>query len=224
MINKSSLDFLEKLKHNNHREWFQSQADLYQKYKADYHQLIEKILEQLVPLDAQLANLEVKNCTFRINRDIRFSKDKSPYKTHMSMWFTRNKHQKNFPGYYLHLDGNHSFVAGGMWAPEANSLNLIRKEIAFFAEDLEAALNQKAFKKYYQGLDTDPKMMLKSAPKGFDKDHPALEWLKYKSFTASTFFDVNEAFEPEFVSKVVEKMIALKPLNDFLVRALTENE
>ncbi len=223
MIQKSSLQFLEQLKQNNNREWFQSQAKAYQLYKADYHQIIQKTLDALVPLDIQLANLEVKNCTFRINRDIRFSKDKSPYKTHMSFWFTRNKHQKNFPGYYVHLEGNQSFVAGGLWGPDAEQLQLIRKEIAFFYEDLEAALLDKNFLKYYNGLDSDPNLMLKTSPKGFEKDHPAINWLRYKSFTCSSYFEAKEAFEPEFVSQIAQKLIALKPLNEFLERALTEN-
>ncbi len=224
MLAKSSFEFLSALEQNNHRDWFQQHAKDYDAYKKDYHQMIDSLLEVLKSWDADLANLEVKNCTFRINRDIRFSKDKSPYKTHMSMWFSKNKLQKNAPGYYLHLHPKGSFVAGGLWCPEAADLHLIRKELAFFYEDLDQIISDKHFKKYYNGLDQDTNHMLKTSPKNFEKDHPASHWLKYKSFTASHYFDLAEAFHPNFAQQVAAKMKPLKPLNDFLVRALTENE
>jgi uncharacterized protein (TIGR02453 family) len=93
--------------------------------------------------------LEVKNCTFRINRDIRFSKDKSPYKTNMGVWFTQNKNRKNSPGYYIHYEKGNSFIAGGVWCPEANELKQIRKEIEFFHDDLDRIVANKNFKKEF---------------------------------------------------------------------------
>lgn len=215
-----SLKFLEDLKANNNREWFLANKSRYEAYKKSYHTLIAAILDEMKETDEKLQNLEVKNCTFRINRDIRFSKDKSPYKTHMGIWLSQNIFSKNAPGYYLHIEKDKSFVAGGVWCPEAEELKKIRHEIAFFYEDLEKIISTKEFAKTYQSLDREENMVLKTAPKGYEKDHPALHWLQLKSFTASKPFDNKQITSEDFVSFVAQKMKALKPLNDFLYRAL----
>lgn len=220
MIQKETLQFLDDLKNNNHRDWFVEQKKRYDAYKQDYHRVIENLLAQLKPFDGKLQPLEVKHCTFRINRDIRFSKDKSPYKTHMGIWLSQNHMMKNAPGYYLHISSEESFVAGGLWCPEAPELQKIRKEIAFFHEDLEQILNHKTFQKYFKDLDRPEGQVLKTVPKGFEKDHPALHWLQLKSHTASLPIPTKELFEPKALNHVVEVMKSLKPLNDFIYRAL----
>jgi uncharacterized protein (TIGR02453 family) len=168
--------------------------------------------------------LEVKNCTFRINRDIRFSKDKSPYKTNMGAWFTQNKNRKNSPGYYVHFEKGNSFLAGGVWCPEPNELKAIRKEIEFFYDDLEAIVADATFKKEYKELTREEANVLKKAPKDFDPNHPAIEFLKLKSYTASQKIDDSWFTQPDFSKKVAQKLIALKPMNDFLRRALETQE
>ena len=176
------------------------------------------------PLDESLELLEVKNCTFRINRDIRFSKDKSPYKTNMGVWLTQNKFRKNSPGYYIHFEKGNSFIAGGVWCPEADELKKIRKEIVFFYEDLEAIVNDYNFKKEFISITQNESNSLKNAPKGFEPNHPAIEFLKLKSFTASEKID-DELFTNKDFSKVIaQKLIVLKPLNDFLTRALATED
>ena len=172
------------------------------------------------PYDANLEHLLVKNCTFRINRDIRFSKDKSPYKTHLSVWISTMSNIKNGPGYYVHIDENESFLAGGIYCPEPGDLKKIRNEIAYFQEDLEKIVQEKGFKKNYKDLDFDEKLMLKTAPKGYEKDHPALTYLKLKSFTATHPINFKEATQPNFTSMISEKLLLLKPFNTFLQRAL----
>jgi uncharacterized protein (TIGR02453 family) len=224
MIQKETLQFLDDLKNNNHRDWFIEQKKRYDAYKQDYHRVIENLLAQLKPFDDKLQPLEVKHCTFRINRDIRFSKDKSPYKTHMGIWLSQNRMMKNAPGYYLHISPEETFVAGGLWCPEAPELQKIRKEIAFFHEDLEQILQHKTFQKYFKDLDRQEGQVLKTAPKGFEKDHPALHWLQLKSHTASFPIPTKELFEPKTLNHVVEVMKSLKPLNDFIYRALETEE
>ena len=141
MITKEAVQFLEDLVANNNTEWMHANKKRYENFKKDYHNYIASILAVMKPLDKSLEPLEVKNCTFRINRDIRFSKDKSPYKTNMGVWLTQNKFSKNSPGYYIHFEKGKSFIAGGVWCPEPQELKRIRKEIAFFHEDLEAIIS-----------------------------------------------------------------------------------
>ena len=220
MITKEALQFLEDLIANNNTEWMHANKKRYDNYKKDYHNFIGSILAEMKPLDKALEPLEVKNCTFRINRDIRFSKDKSPYKTNMGVWFTQNKFRKNSPGYYIHYEKGNSFIAGGVWCPEPNELKQIRKEIAFFYEDLEAIVNNKKFKSEYGSLSRDENNTLKKAPKDFDPNHPAIDYLKLKSFTASTKIEDTLFTDNDFSKIVAQKLIALKPINDFLNRAL----
>lgn len=224
MITKEALQFLTDLIANNNTEWMHANKKRYENYKKEYHNYIASILNEMKPLDESLELLEVKNCTFRINRDIRFSKDKSPYKNNMGVWLTQNKFRKNSPGYYIHFEKGNSFIAGGVWCPEADELKKIRKEIVFFYEDLEAIVNDYNFKKEFISITQNDSNSLKNAPKGFEPNHPAIEFLKLKSFTASEKID-DELFTNKDFSKVIaQKLIVLKPLNDFLTRALATED
>jgi uncharacterized protein (TIGR02453 family) len=224
MITKEALQFLSDLIANNNTEWMHTNKKRYDNYKKDYHNFIASILAEMKPLDRTLEPLEVKNCTFRINRDIRFSKDKSPYKTNMGVWMSQNKNRKNAPGYYIHFEKGNCFIAGGVWCPEPSELKLIRKEIEFFHDDLEAIVTNKNFKSEFKELSREENNVLKKAPKDFDPNHPAIEFLKLKSFTASHKIDEKSFSEPDFSKKVAQQLIVLKPMNDFLRRALETEE
>jgi len=224
MLTKESLQFLDDLKKNNNRDWFQDNKKRYEIFKKDYHQLVSDFLDVMKPLDPSLELLEVKNCTFRINRDIRFSKDKSPYKAHLGVWMSTGAKGANRAGYYVHIEKEASFIAGGFYSPEAADLKKVRKEIAFFHEDLEAILADKNFKKEFGSLDVNETNSLKSMPRGYEKDHPAIEFLKLKSFTATQKYDISEVTQKDFVAKMSKKLIALKPLNEFINRALDTDE
>lgn len=220
MITKEAVQFLADLVANNNTEWMHANKKRYENFKKDYHNYIASLLAEIKPLDKTLEPLEIKNCTFRINRDIRFSKDKSPYKTNIGVWMSQNKFSKNAPGYYVHFEKGNSFIAGGVWCPEPNELKQIRKEIAFFHEDLEAIVNDKKFKSEFGGLTRDENNVLKKAPKDFESDHPAIEFLKLKSFTASEKIDDKLFLDKDFSKKIAQKLILMKPMNDFLSRAL----
>lgn len=222
MLSKESLQFIDDLTANNNRDWFLDNKKRYEKFKTDYQNLVAAFLAEIKPLDASLELLEVKNCTFRINRDIRFSKDKTPYKNHLGVWMSSGVKGANRAGYYIHIGKNESFIAGGCYAPEAEDLKKIRKEIAFFYEDLEEIVGEKSFQKEFVQLDQGN--ALKNAPKDFEKDHPAIAFLKLKSFVAMQKFDYREATKKDFVKETVAKLILLKPLNDFINRALTTEE
>ena len=224
MLSKDSLQFLDDLKANNNRDWFLDNKKRYAFFKKDYQLLVSDFLDAMKPLDPSLEMLEVKNCTFRINRDIRFSKDKSPYKDHIGVWMSSGSKGMNRSGYYIHIARAGSFIAGGFYCPEAEDLKKVRKEIAYFHEDLEEILNEKTFKKEFGDFDRNETNVLKNPPRGYEKDHPAIELLKLKSFETSQKFDIEEVTNKDFVSKMSKKLIVLKPLNEFINRALTSEE
>ena len=225
MLTTDTIEFLKDLKANNNRDWFLENKKRYEVFKKDYQQIVADLLAVMKPQDPSLEMLEVKNCTFRINRDIRFSKDKTPYKTHIGIWMPCGRVKgKNSPGYYIHLDEKEAFIAGGLYAPEADELKKIRKEIAFFYEDLQEILNKKEFKKVFKDFDRNEKSVLKNPPRGYEKEHPAIDLLKLKSFESSFKINFNDVIKKEFVSAVTKKLILLKPLNEFLARALITDE
>ena len=224
MLSKDSLQFLDDLKANNNRDWFLDNKKRYEVFKKDYQQLVADFLDAMKPLDPTLEMLEVKNCTFRINRDIRFSKDKSPYKDHVGIWMSSGAKGMNRSGYYVHIARAGSFIAGGFYCPEAEDLKKVRKEIAFFHEDLEEIMHDKNFQKEFGDFDRNENNLLKNPPRGYEKDHPAIEFLKLKSFETSQKFNIEEVLKKDFVSKMTQKLIVLKPLNDFINRALTAED
>jgi uncharacterized protein (TIGR02453 family) len=221
MLSKNTLQFLDDLKANNNRDWFLENKKRYEAVKKEYQQLVGDFLDTMKPLDPSLEMLEVKNCTFRINRDIRFSKDKTPYKSHLGVWLSSGAKGMNRSGYYLHLERGASFIAGGLYCPEAADLKKMRKEIAYFHDDLEAILNEKDFKREFKDFDRNEKDTLKNPPRGYEKEHPAIEFLKLKSFECSQKIDISEVTKKDFVATMSKKLITLKPLNDFINRALT---
>ncbi|MNX17861.1 hypothetical protein D3C86_477500 [compost metagenome] len=224
MLSKETLQFLDDLKANNNRDWFQDNKKRYEALKKEYQQLVSDFLDAMKPLDPSLEMLEVKNCTFRINRDIRFSKDKSPYKSHLGVWISSGVKGLNRSGYYVHIQNGGSFIAGGLYCPEPEDLKKMRKEIAFFHDDLEEILAEKKFKKEFENFDRNESNTLKNPPRGYEKDHPAIELLKLKSFECSQKFDISEVTKKDFVATMSQKLIALKPLNEFINRALTSDE
>ncbi|MBA4277135.1 DUF2461 domain-containing protein [Flavobacterium sp.] len=224
MLSKNSLQFLDDLKTNNNRDWFLDNKKRYEVFKKDYQQLVTDFLDAMKPLDPSLEMLEVKNCTFRINRDIRFSKDKSPYKDHVGIWISSGSKGMNRSGYYIHISRTGSFIAGGLYCPEAEDLKKMRKEIAFFHEDLEEIINNKNFQKEFGDFDRNEKNLLKNPPRGYEKDHPAIEFLKLKSFETSQKFNIEDVLQEDFVAKMTKKLIVLKPLNDFINRAVTAED
>ena len=224
MLSKDTLQFLEDLKANNNRDWFLDNKKRYEAFKKEYHQLVSDFLDAMKPLDSTLEMLEVKNCTFRINRDIRFSKDKSPYKSHLGIWLSSGAKGNNRSGYYVHIEKEASFIAGGLYCPEAEDLKKVRKEIAYFHEDLKAILVEKNFEKEFSDFDRNATNVLKNPPRGYEKDHPAIELLKLKSFECSHKFDILAVTQKDFVAVMSQKLIVLKPLNNYINRALSTEE
>jgi len=221
MITPATLQFLEDLKKNNERDWFQANQKRYELYKTDYKNTVEEFLDTIKPLDDTLEQLEFKDCSYRINRDIRFTKDKTPYKTHMGIWMCEGKKNTNLAGYYVHIENGAAFAAAGLYWPDASDLKKVRREIDGFYEELEEIVNAEDFKSVFGKLESNAENTLKTSPKDFDKDHPAIEFLKLKSFLATTPLTNKDLINNNFIKNTVEKLIVAKPLIEFLNRALT---
>lgn len=213
------LTFLSKLAKNNNREWFEKNKGLYLEAKENFELYVAAQLEEFIKFSPDLAGLNPKKLAFRIYRDVRFSKDKSPYKVNMGAGISPNGKMEQEPGYYIHIQpGNQSFVAGGMYMPDPPNLAKIRQEIDYSSARFLKILNDKKFKKWFKGLDDFDR--LKTVPKGYPKDHPQIELLKNKSFIVSHYFSDAEVKDKKFIKKVTEAAQAIKPLNDFLREAI----
>jgi len=213
------LTFLQKLSKHNDRAWFEKNKDTYLQSKEYFELFVTKYLEELVNFNPEFAALNAKKLVFRIYRDVRFSKDKSPYKKNMSAGFSPNGKLVQEPGYYLHIEPGKSFIAGGIYMPDAPLLVKIRQEIDYNGEKLEKTLADKKFKKWYGALETEDR--LKTTPKGYAIDNPRIELLKNKSFIVSHEFTDAQVKDKKFMRQLVEAAKVMKPLNAFLKEAIS---
>jgi uncharacterized protein (TIGR02453 family) len=212
------FSFLQALNKNNNRPWFEKNKGRYLEVKESFDQFIADLLDELIKVDESLAGLNPKKLTFRIYRDVRFSKDKKPYKTNMGAGFSPGGKLIQEPGFYLHIEPGKSFVAGGLYMPDPGNLAKIRQEIDYNSNSILRILNEKKFKKLFPSLDDFDK--LKTAPKGYPKDHPHLSLLQHKSFIVSHAFKDKEVTDKKFLKQVAATAKAIKPLNDFLKEAI----
>ncbi|MFN3950807.1 MAG: DUF2461 domain-containing protein [Thermaurantimonas sp.] len=225
MLSENSLDFLAQLRDNNHKEWFAQNRDSYEKYRSELLTAAEKILQAIKRHDPHLANTKPSQCLFRINRDIRFSPDKRPYKTHISLGFAPDGRKGDLAGYYIHFDQEESFVGGGMYMPPAPMLKKIRKDIDLCWDEFTEILHETQFVKYYGDLDMEESMMLTRPPKGYEENNPAIKYLKLKSFTATSPLEYNQLKDPHTVSMLIDRLLPLRDFLHFLNRAvLSEDE
>ncbi len=221
MFQSSTLSFLKDLKKNNNKPWFDSNREKYLAAKTDFENFIGKLLEATATFDEDIKELQVKNCTFRINRDIRFSKDKTPYKTNMGAYISRGGKKSIFAGYYFHLEpGGKSFAGGGLWMPAAPELKKVRQEIDYCFPAFKKIINSPAFKTQYSGLEMDERQMLVNIPKGYDKENPATPFLKLKSFVATKNIPDTLLTSPALTKDVVLAFKALMPLVKFMNRPM----
>ncbi|PST84693.1 TIGR02453 family protein [Pedobacter yulinensis] len=218
MIKPTTLDFLSQVTRNNNREWFLANKDAYETAKQDIHELTGKIIPVLARIDPRFqADADPKKCLLRIYRDIRFSKDKTPYKTNFGISFSVGGKGVNEPGYFLQLEPGKSFLAGGSWMPEAAHLKLIRQEIDYNGSEFRGLVESPGFRKYFELSREDT---LKTTPKGYDADHPEIEYLKLKSFVGIHDIADKSLFDPKFVDKLGKAFENLYPLVVFLRNAL----
>jgi len=219
MLKKETLSFIKDVAENNNREWFAANKDVYEAAKEDALALAAAIIPELAKIDPILsAEADPKKTLLRIYRDVRFSKNKDPYKNNYGMWFSTKK-GGNEPGYYLHIQPGKSFIAGGYWMPDVPHLKLIRQEIDYNIGDFKEIINEKDFKKNFKlGVDN----ALKNAPKGYDPADPNIEFLKLKSFEATMKIDDEEFFKPKLVNKLISSFKTVQPLVAFLRNAIEQ--
>lgn len=222
MLQQNTVQFLKNLKKNNRKEWFDTNRGKYEEAKKDVENLSAEIIKRLSRTDETIAHLQPKDCMFRINRDVRFSKDKSPYKTNMGVYFSKGGKKGNNAGYYFHLEPGSSFVAGGMWMPMAPELKKIRQEIDYNWDEFGKVVGNKKFRSAFGDLDRSSEYVLSRPPKGYDDDNPAIEFLKLKSYIATAKIPDTDLTSKDLAKKVVSQFELIKPLVDFLNRSVEE--
>jgi uncharacterized protein (TIGR02453 family) len=221
---KEVLEFLTELSANNNREWFAEHKEWYQECYAKFVDFSGQYIKRLSELDPSLAELQPKDCIWRIYRDVRFSHDKRPYKE----WFgcfpatgvpgqprTWGKHSMR-GGYYVHIQPGECMFAGGIWEPTKELLTALRKEVEANYEEVESIMASPSWQRYF-GNDFDTSWgVLKKVPAGFDPEFIHADWLKHKDYTFSTPLTDEQVSAPDFLDTIVEIAKAAKPMNDFL--------
>ncbi len=217
VLNPAILSFLTALEKNNNREWFEKNKKQYLSAKNSFDELVLLLIQAAKSLDPDIGYLEPKNCTFRIYRDVRFSKEKTPYKTNFGAYISRGGKNSDWAGYYFHLDPSGSFIAGGKWQPQGPALKAIREAVFYEPETFKRIIESSSFKKHFDGFMGDT---LKTAPQGFPKDHPDIDLIKYKSYAVSKPISAQVIKSGDILEEITAAWKEVKILNDFLNRAM----
>jgi len=221
MLQISTLTFLKALSKNNNKIWFDAHRNEYLDAKADFEKFVSDLLAKTAKFDSDIIGLQVKDCVFRINRDIRFSKNKTPYKNNMGASINRDGKKSIYAGYYFHLEpGGKSFVGGGIWMPESQDLKKVRQEIDYGLQEFKSIINNKAFISQYKELDNSPEEKLRNVPRGYEKDNPAAEYLKFKSLIATKYLSDEEVTNKYLSNTCIKAFKALMPLIKFINKGL----
>ncbi|MHB8260953.1 MAG: DUF2461 domain-containing protein [Bacteroidia bacterium] len=215
---QQTLAFLKQIKKNNNREWFEKNKPVYLTCKEEFGVLVQQVINLIAKFDSQIAGLEAYKTTFRIYKDVRFSKDKTPYKSNMGASIAPGGKSSPIPGYYLHIEPGNSFLGGGCYMPMPDKLAAIRQEIDYNYADFKKILNHKDFKKYYTGLADEGKLV--NPPKGYDKENPAAEVLKNKHFVVIHKVTDKELLNADFNKYAASAFKAMHPFVLFLREAI----
>lgn len=213
--------FLSILKENNYKEWFHANKDLYNDAKKEFEDFVNALIAEIHTFDKEIGYPEAKDCVFRIFRDVRFSNDKTPYKTNMGAYIARGGSRKSeYGGYYFHLEPGNCMLAGGVWMPQPDILKGIREEIFHNIDEFNEIINNKNFKKHFSGIDSDS--VLKNAPKDYPKDWPHIDLLKFKSYTVGKIIPDELVLSNKIIPTATEVFKALMPLNKFFNRVIED--
>lgn len=224
MIDQSTIAFLKKLSKNNNKPWFDANRPAYQEARSNFELFIQKVIDSFGKQDASIAMLTAKECMFRINRDVRFSKDKAPYKRNFAASINRGGKKSIYAGYYFHMEPGNSFVGGGIWMPQPAEMQKIRQEIDYCWPEFKKIISSAKFTKTFNQLDRSAEFTLSKVPKGYEKDNPAAEYLKLKSWVAMEQFTDAELSAADVVSKTVKVFATIQPLINFLNRSLNDTD
>jgi uncharacterized protein (TIGR02453 family) len=210
------LKFLTALGKNNNKEWFDKNKPAYQEAKKIFQDEVAKMIKEIGKFDPSIVGLDASKTLFRINRDIRFSKDKSPYKTNFGADMSPGGKKTMIPGYYMHLEPGKSFLAAGCWMPEPDYLSAIRQEIDYNTNEFKKIVKAKDFVANFKGLSQED--ALKTTPKGYEKDNPNLEYLRLKHFIVVHNLKDKEVTDKNFVANCTKIYKSAHPLLTFLRR------
>ncbi len=221
MLEPQTLKFLTALKKNNNKPWFDEHRPQYEAAKINFANFVQSVIEATQKRDTTVTGLMSKDCMFRINRDIRFSNDKTPYKVAFGASIKRGGRKSPYAGYYFHLEpGGKSFLGGGLWMPEAPALKSVRQEIDYNWEEFQGLINHKRFKKVYGDVYKGADVSLSTTPKGYEKDAPAIAYLKLKSFIGETKIPDEALTRAALHKTVVAAFEALQPFLNFINRTM----
>ena len=212
-LKNKTLHFLKTLNKNNNRDWFNENKNIYLDAKKEVELFVDKLIEEIAKFDEEILKIDPKKALFRIYRDTRFSKDKTPYKTHFGVSLGMGKGKK-ISGYYLHIEPGKSFLAGGVYQPEPSVLKEIRKEISLESQEFLKILEHTNFRNNFRGLSVESK--LQRVPNGFEKDDSMAEFLKLKSFIVVHPVSDENVLNENAAKNFAKIFESIKPLNDFL--------
>ena len=214
---KDILYFLRQLCVNNNREWFDANRSLYKQNKEAFEVIVNRLIQQVSEFDSTVSHLTAKDCMFRINRDTRFSNDKSPYKNNFGAIITAGGKKSFTAGYYIHIEPDSSIVAGGIYLPPADVLLKIRTAIFENPKEFLSIIEHSDFVNRFGQIDGEK---LSSAPKGFPKTFEQLELIKYKSFTVVKAVSDELVENGEVETLAIETFKKMKDFNSFLNKAI----
>ncbi len=217
MISPEIYKFLSDLRANNNREWFLNNKPVYEKCRQNFIHIIEILINEVSRLDKSVLGLTPKECIFRINRDVRFSSNKEPYKTNFGAFIAPGGRNKGKAGYYLHIEPGSSMIAGGIYMPASPALKAIRHEIYENLDEFKGIVDSPKFLNHYGGISADK---LKTKPKGFPADFEGLEYLKFKHYTVMKLKTDLEMKDSGFLKELIDAYSSLYPLNRFLNHAI----
>lgn len=220
MLQSSTLKFLKDLQKNNNKPWFDAHRKLYEDAKNDFASFIQTVIDKYGKKDESIAHLKAKECMFRINRDVRFSKDKSPYKNNMGAYMNGSGKKAITGGYYFHCQPGQSFVGGGLWMPMPPELSKVRQEIDYNFDEFKKIIGSKKFKSVYGDLSRDAEYVLTRVPKGYEADNPATDYLKMKSFVATVSLKDADLTSKDLTKKVLTAFETLQPMLSFVNRSI----
>jgi len=212
------FQFLNDLKRNNNREWMQDHRHLYQECKDEVMELVKKLINGISQFDSGISGLQPKDCMFRINRDIRFSRNKDPYKNNFGAAITAGGRKTGNPSYYLHIAPKKSFFAGGIYMPSADRLTKIRQEIDYNASELKAIIWGDTF---YETFGDIRGQALKTCPRGYSSDHPDIKLLRLKSFLVKKDLTDHSFYSPHNFSQLISLSEMIYPFNKYLEMAIS---
>ncbi|OFX83319.1 MAG: hypothetical protein A2W99_12085 [Bacteroidetes bacterium GWF2_33_16] len=218
MLSQNLLQFLYDLRDNNNRDWFHDNNARYQIAKKEFEQFIALVIMEISQFDPSIKNVNPKDCIFRINRDIRFSNNKSPYKTNIGGFIVPGGRNAGYAGYYIHIEPENCFLAGGIYMPPADRLKAVRTEIYENTDQFKEIIYKKEFVKQFGELMTEDK--LKQPPKGFPKDFPEIDLLKYKHYSVSKAISEKMIVSKTYLKETIETFRIMYPFIQFINEAI----